>query len=288
MAILVLLLLLCLPRVTLANITVNDDAGNILRLTVPAKRVVSLAPHITELLFETDAGNKIVGTVRFSDYPESAKNIPLVGDSYNLDFETIIALQPDLIIVWKTGTGRSTVEKLHALGYTVFISEPDSLEIIATSVERFGKLTGNAETALTKSKQFQQDVVKLKSKYSTLGQVRVFYQFWNQPIFTVNENHIISTIIEMCGGKNVFAELSTLTPQLSVESVLNMDPDVIIASGEGNLKPEWLEEWRQWPTLTAVSNDQIYSIPPEIIQRHTTRILDGARMMCEFIDNSRH
>jgi len=277
-----------LPRVTLADIIVIDDSGNLLQLAIPAKRVISLAPHITELLFAADAGNKLVGTVRFSDYPESATSIPLVGDSYNLDFETIIALQPDLIIVWETGTRRSTVEKLLALGYTVFISEPDSLEIIATSIERFGKLTGNAETALTKSKQFLQDVAKLKNKYSSLEQVRVFYQFWNQPIFTVNDNHIISTIIEMCGGKNVFAELSTLTPQLSIESVLKINPDVIIASGEGNLKPEWLEEWRQWPTLSAVSNDQLYSIPPELIQRHTTRILDGAMMMCEFIDNGRH
>jgi len=283
-----LLLLWCLPRVTLADIIVIDDSGNLLQLAIPAKRVISLAPHITELLFAADAGNKLVGTVRFSDYPESATSIPLVGDSYNLDFETIIALQPDLIIVWETGTRRSTVEKLLALGYTVFISEPDSLEIIATSIERFGKLTGNAETALTKSKQFLQDVAKLKNKYSSLEQVRVFYQFWNQPIFTVNDNHIISTIIEMCGGKNVFAELSTLTPQLSIESVLKINPDVIIASGEGNLKPEWLEEWRQWPTLSAVSNDQLYSIPPELIQRHTTRILDGAMMMCEFIDNGRH
>lgn len=283
-----MLLLWCLPRVTLADIIVIDDSGNLLQLAIPAKRVISLAPHITELLFAADAGNKLVGTVRFSDYPESATSIPLVGDSYNLDFETIIALQPDLIIVWETGTRRSTVEKLLALGYTVFISEPDSLEIIATSIERFGKLTGNAETALTKSKQFLQDVAKLKNKYSSLEQVRVFYQFWNQPIFTVNDNHIISTIIEMCGGKNVFAELSTLTPQLSIESVLKINPDVIIASGEGNLKPEWLEEWRQWPTLSAVSNDQLYSIPPELIQRHTTRILDGAMMMCEFIDNGRH
>ena len=266
---------------------VNDDTGNHLKLTLPAKRVISLAPYITELLFAAGADSKIVGTVRFSEYPASAINIPLVGDAYNLDFEKIIALQPDLIFVWDSGTRRSTVEKLRAFGYTIFVSEPDSLEKIATSIERFGKLAGDNETAINKSRQFLQDVALLKKKYSQMERVRVFYQFWNQPIYTVNENHIISNIIEICGGKNVFAGLPPLTPQLSIESVLHVDPDVIIASGEGNLKPEWLEEWRRWPTLNAVKNNQLYSIPPELIQRHTLRLLHGATMMCEFIDNSR-
>jgi len=270
-----------------AEIEVTDDSGDPVRLAQPAKRIISLAPNLTELLFAAGAGTKIVGTVRHSDYPAAASQIPLIGDSFNLDIEAIMKLQPDLILLWQSGTGEPAWRKLKALGLTVYRAEPDTLEKIASSLERFGQLADTSAIANIRSRELREQIAQLGEKYTHKPVVRVFYQFWDKPIYTVNGQHLISHIIELCGGQNIYADLGTLTPRINPESVLERNPEVIIASGVDETPPAWLDYWKQWPELTATQRDQIFYIPPDYLQRHTPRVMTGATRLCEYIDRAR-
>jgi iron complex transport system substrate-binding protein len=270
-----------------ADIVVTDDSGDEIALGGSANRIISLAPNLTELLFAAGAGAKIAGTVRYSDYPAAAALIPRIGDSYNLDMEAIAAMNPDLVVLWLSGTGDAAWRRLKALGYTIYRAEPDTLEKIASSIRRLGRLGGTEATANANAERLLAEIDQLQQDYADRTSVSVFYQFWNQPLFTVNGRHLITRIIELCGGRNVFADLAPLTPQVSPEAILERNPDVIIASGDSAARPGWLDDWRRWPELTAVSNERLYSIPPDLIQRHTPRIIEGARMMCEHIDTAR-
>jgi iron complex transport system substrate-binding protein len=179
------------------------------------------------------------------------------------------------------------IEQLRSLGYKIYISEPESLLSIAETINKFGILADSELQAKKSSDEFIRRLKELTSQYSGRTKVSTFYQFWNQPIFTINGGHLISEIIELCGGKNIFADLSILSSQVGLESVLANKPDVIIASGIAAERPEWLDEWEKWPSINAVKNQQLYFIPPDVIQRHTSRVLQGAAMMCDYIDAAR-
>jgi iron complex transport system substrate-binding protein len=260
-----------------------DDVGNIISLKSPANKIVSLAPNITELLFSAGAGNKIVATVRYSDYPDAAKLIPQVGDAHNVDLEAVVGLMPDLIVSWKSGNGTGLHKKLTALGFNVYLSEADTFEKITTSIHRLGLLAGTETLANAAAHQFTQEVESLRKEFYREKKIKVFYQFWDRPIFTVNGSHLISHVIDICGGKNIFSDLTTLTPQINIEAVLEANPDVIIASGNDDQRPEWLNAWNAWPELQASRNNHLYFVPPDFIQRHTTRIIEGGKMICDFI-----
>ncbi len=270
-----------------AEIHVIDDSGRELRLAEPATRIISLAPNLTELLFAAGAGDNIVATVRYSDYPEAAATIPVIGDSHHIDMEAVVSLFPDLIVAWQSGTGQPVTGKLMALDIPVYLSEPDSLESIAVTLQKLGRLGGTEGIANRRSRQLQESIRELEQRYAGKAKVRVFYQFWDRPMFTVNNRHLISHLIELCAGENIFADLPSLTPQVNAEAVLASNPDVIIASGTDTQRPAWLDDWRRWPGLAAADSNRLFFIPPDLIQRHSPRIIHGAQMMCEFIDRSR-
>ena len=264
-----------------------DDAGRTVRLDQSARRIISLAPHLTEQLYSAGAGDRIVGAVQWSDYPAAARELRNVGDSWNLDMEGIAALEPDLIVAWQSGNPPAAVERLADLGFTVFLSEPATLNDIAESIRKLGLLAGTADVAARVADEFLERLQRLRERKARLPSLRVFYQIWHEPTYTVNGEHVISGIIELCGGTNVFAELETLSPRVGVEAVLAANPEVIVGSGADATRPEWLDAWRRWPELAAVRHDQIHHIPPALIQRHTARILDGAEAMCGILDMAR-
>jgi len=276
-----------IPLTVLAKVTVIDDEKNIVELTKPAQRIISLAPHITESLFSAGAGDKIIGVVSYSDYPEEAKKILRVGGYPSLDLEKIISLKPDLVIVWASGNNNKQIEKLRAFGLNIFMSEPRYPRDIAKTIQRFGVLAGTNKIASKAANDFLQHYELLKSRYSKNKKVKVFYQIWNKPIMTISGNHLISEIIELCGGENVFAKLKTLTPRITLESVIAAKSEVIISGGMGKARPEWLDEWKAWPELPAVKNGQLYFIDPALMQRVGPRILQGADKLCEFLENAR-
>lgn len=270
-----------------AEIAVTDDAGQAIRLAAPAQRIVSLAPHITEMLYAAGAGAALVGSVDHSDYPPAAKTIPRVGGYSRLDLEAVLALKPDLVVGWQSGNPAVALDKLRTLGLAVYVDQPNKLLDVARSIENLGRLAGTAAVADAAAARFRQRHAQYAARYAGRPKVRVFYQVWKQPLTTINGRQIISDVIRLCGGENVFAELPVLAPTVTVEAVLTANPEAIVASGMGAARPEWLDDWRRWPSLTAVARDNLYFVPPELIQRHTPRVLDGAEQLCGHLETAR-
>lgn len=271
----------------LPPIEVIDDDGIRHTFDQPIKRIVSLMPHATELLFEVGAGAQIVGAVKYSDYPEAAKNIPRVGGYSALNIEAIVALEPDLLIAWPEGNRSRELERLKALGLPILVSDPREFEDIANALVLYGKITGKDKQAAIALAEFNKKLSYLRDTYSTQEKVSVFYQVWNSPLMTQNGNTFISRAIELCGGKNIFSELPMTNPQVSIESILVQDPQVIVASGMGQARPEWLDDWRQYKTLQAVQKNHLFHILPELFQRPTSRFLIGTQQLCEAMQQAR-
>lgn len=270
-----------------ADLVFTDDTGQEVRLKEPAKRIVTLAPHFAESLYAAGAGSRLVGTVDYSDYPPEAKKIARVGGYSRIDLEAVAALKPDLVLAWESGNNMPQVAKLKALGLTVYISQPNKMESIADGLERLGQLAGSEATAKAAAAAFRQRLDRLRQANAGKAKVRVFYQIWKTPLMTVGGSQIISDAIELCGGVNVFGHLSKMAPTVSVEAVLEADPEAIVATGMGDARPEWLHDWDKWTRLTAVKRDNLFHINPDIMQRHTPRILDGAEKLCAHLDLAR-
>lgn len=269
------------------SIKVTDIRGKQIVLPAPAVRVVSLAPHITELVFAVGGGKQLVGVVNHSDYPEAAKAIPQVGRYDKINIESIVTLKPDLVIVWQSGNGDNIASRLESLGLTTFVVEPRKLEDIATTLKVVGKLLGHTEQGNCEANTFLQRLRTLRQQYSHKTPVSIFYQVWHEPLMTLNGEHLISDVLALCGGNNVFADAIPLVPRLSVESVIRANPQVVLASGMGEARPEWLDMWRRWPSLQAQQHQQLYFVPPDILQRHTPRVLQGTARVCDALEQAR-
>jgi len=270
-----------------AEIVVRDDAGRTLRLAAPARRIVSLAPHVTENLYVAGAGSLVVGVSEYSDYPDAARNLPQVGNYASLDLEAIVAKKPDLVIAWQSGTTAAHLARLKALGLPLFISEPKQLDDIATNIERFGELAGTAAVAREAARAFRLRQSDLHARYAGRPPVRTFYQIWNLPLATVNREQLISKVMRLCGAENIFAGLSPLAPTVTLEAVLAADPEAIVASGMDEARPEWLDMWKRWKDLRASARGNLFFVPPDLINRHTPRVLDGAQMLCQHMETVR-
>lgn len=270
-----------------AAIDVVDDMGDAVHLDAPARRIVSLAPHVTEMIYAAGAGEALVGAVDYSDHPPAAKALPRVGSYTRADLEAVVAQQPDLVIGWRSGNPPAQIDRLRALGIPVYVNESRALTDVARTLRQIGRLAGTETRANAAADAFEARMAALRTRYAARPSVGVFYQIWNQPLMTINGEHLISDAIRLCGGRNVFDDLALLAPKIGVEAVLVADPEVIVASGMGESRPEWLDAWRAWPQLIAVQRDNLFFIPPELIQRHTPRILDGATRLCEQLETAR-
>ncbi|WP_246392076.1 cobalamin-binding protein [Paraburkholderia youngii] len=274
-----------------AAITVTDDSGATVMLAAPAQRVISLAPHVTELLYAAGGGPKMVGAVSYSDYPPEAKQLPRVGDNKALDLERIVALKPDLIVVWRHGNAQRQLERLRELHVPLFFSEPRRLDDIAVSLTKLGRLLGTSASADAAAAAYRDDIGRLRARYANRPVVSVFYQVWDRPLMTLNGEHMISDVITLCGGRNVFADLQPLVPTVSTEAVLAANPQAIVTAAPGATQPDTtlpqLDAWRAWPRLAAVANDNLFAIDGDLINRPAPRIAQGARQLCEDLELAR-
>lgn len=264
-----------------------DDTGATITLPRPAQRIVSLAPHVTELLYAAGAGDRIVGAVEYSDYPEAAKQLRRVGGYAAFDLEAIVALQPDLVVAWGSGNPGHKLKALRALNLTLYVTEPRRIEDVPKHIEQLGTLAGTAEIARASARAFRERYARLRQRYTARSPVSVFYQIWQQPLMTVNGAHIISDVMRACGGRNVFATLGPLAAAVDIEAVLVADPEAIIVSGMGAAQPELLRAWEHWPTVRAVKKQNLFFIHPDLLQRHTPRLLQGAEQMCAHLETAR-
>ncbi|MFT3848255.1 MAG: cobalamin-binding protein [Propionivibrio sp.] len=280
-----LIALCCVAR---AEVSVVDDSGAPLRLAQPARRIVTLAPHLAETVFAAGAGEKLVGTVEFSDFPEAVRKVAKVGGYSRLDLEAIAALKPDLIIGWASGNAPAHIDKLRALGFPVYISQPNQIVDVASEIERLSILAGTERAGRAAATRFRERLADLQKRYASRPPVRTFYQIWKEPLMTIGGKQIISDVVRLCGGENVFASLENMAPTVTVEAVIAANPEAIIASGMNAARPEWLDDWKRWTSIDAVARDNLFFVPPELIQRHTPRLLDGAERLCQHLETARN
>ena len=277
----------CVLGTAQAELVVQDDSGATVRLAQPARRIVTLAPHLSETLYAAGAGEKLVGVVEFSDFPETVKTLPHVGGYSRLDLEAIAALKPDLIVAWLSGNAPAHIDKLRSLGYPVYVSQPNRLPDVASEIERLGVLAGTSPIGNATAASYRQRLAALQKRYAERPTVRTFYQVWKQPLSTIGGKQIISSVIRLCGGENVFEKLETMAPTVSVEAVIAANPEAIIASGMDQARPEWLDDWKHWSSISAVARDNLFFVQPQLIQRHTPRLLDGAEVLCRHLETAR-
>ncbi len=264
-------------------VSVRDDSGRELRLAQPATRIISLAPHATELLFAAGAGTRVAAVAAWSDYPPEAAKLPQVGDAHALDIERIVALRPDLVVAWSSGNSASQIAQLEARGIAVFRSDPQRVEEVATNLERLGALAGTDATAALAARRFREGFTELARSHARRAPVKLFYEIWGEPLMTFNDKHIVSDVMRLCGARNVFGDSPLLTPTVPVEAVISAAPDLII-SGTG---AEVLQAWRRWPQIPAVKNAKLCTVDPAHMHRAGPRLLEGARELCNCIDAAR-
>jgi len=280
-----LVLALALAGAAQARVAAVDDEGRTVELAQPARRIVSLAPHLTEQLFAIGAGDLIVGTTDFADFPEAARELPRVARAHSVDLERVSTARPDLVLVWGSGFPPATVDAVRRLGVPTFVSEPARLADIATSLERLGALTGRSPERAVAS--FNAKLATLRDRYRGRREVRVFYQVWNDPLMTLGGRHVVSEAIALCGGRNVFADLAPIAPRVSTEAVLASDPEVIITAEPGARPSGALAIWQRFGRITAVKRGLLVTLDADRINRHGPRIVDEIAVLCEAIDRAR-
>ena len=281
------LLALAAAGVQAAAVSVVDDAGRRVTVQAPARRVISMAPHATELLFAAGGGARIVGVMNYSDYPEAAKTIPLVGSNSQIDMERVLSLKPDLIVVWHTGNTARQIAQLETLGIPIFHSEPTRLAQVAGNVERLGQLLGTGPTAHAAAMALRRKLTGLEARYGKRPPVTVFYQIWDQPLYTLNDAQIASDAIRLCGGRNVFGHLKVVAPQVGIEAVLAADPEAILAGKRYDPANPGLKVWAPYPGMTAVKRGNLITVDGELLTRPGPRTVDGAAALCEVLDKVR-
>jgi iron complex transport system substrate-binding protein len=270
-----------------AEVRVTDDAGHAVVLAAPAQRVVSLGPHLTELAYAAGGGAAMVGAIRFSDFPEAAKSLPIVGDAHAIDFERIVQLKPDLVLVWGSGLNERHKARLRSLGLAVYESEIRTAQGIPDTLRRLGALLGRADAADASARRFEQQWQALAERHRGKAPVRVFWQLWHQPLMTINREHLISEAMRACSGVNVFAALPLLTPSVSWEAAVAADPQLIASSGRKEDAVRDFAAWQRFAAVSAVKAQRFVSIDGNLIGRMGPRFIEGTAGLCEAIERAR-
>ena len=280
------------------TVSLVDDTGQAITLPRPASRLISLAPSLTELAYEAGAGDRLIGTVEYSDYPPAALRVPRIGTNQRLDLERIARLKPDLILAWFHGNAIREVDQLATLGIPLFHLEPRHIPDVADAIERIGQIANIRPIATLAATRFRDRYASLRVQFSERPKIRVFYQIAAHPLLTINDRQIISDVIRLCGGQNVFGNESALVPQLSTESVVAADPDIILTARMGKDDMDTvtakrspnapdLRMWSKFSSMKAVRNGQLWLIPGDAISRPGPRILDGAEAVCSALAEAR-
>lgn len=268
-------------------IVVSDDTAVEVSLVAPAKRIVSLSPNLTEVLFHLGVGDKIVGVDEYSVYPPAAQDIPRVNNHAAANFELILALEPDLVVAWQSGNGMQMIGRLRELGLTVFAVETEKINAIPPLYRRLGELLGISAQAEVLASEFSDQINALSGTYRGRQPVTVFYQIWSEPLMTLNGQHLVSDVIRLCGGQNIFHDAVPIAPSVGIEGVIDADPEVIVSSGKLADLDRWRSQWLRWSGITAVANRHLYLVPPDLMQRQSPRLLEGVEYLCNYLQNAR-
>jgi iron complex transport system substrate-binding protein len=248
-------------------------------------RIATLAPHLTELVFAAGAGDKLVGVSAYSDYPAEALELPLIGDAFAVDHEQLAMLNPDLLLAWQGGTPAHVVDELRHFGYNVEVIQIRKIADVADALRRIGELTDSVDTAIDVASKYTQGLQAFEQRYADAGDVRVFYQVDKRPLYTINDQHYVSELIDLCGGSNVFSDLDGLAPTVSVEAVVERDPEAMFASSDAG--DGAFDQWNRWPHIAANRYKNRFLMPADEIGRATPRLLIAAKAVCNALQVAR-
>jgi iron complex transport system substrate-binding protein len=279
-------LLLCCLTLGAAEadpIKLQQADGTILELPGPATRIITLAPNLTELAFAAGAGERVIATVEYSDYPDTAQSIPRVGDAFRLDLERIVLYKPDLVVAWPSGNPGTAIDRLVNLGIKVWTVEIRKPEQIAEQLRAFGDATEQHDSADFAAVQLEGRLAALDHRYAGSQPLRYFYQVADRPLYTVNGEHLISQMLKKCGGINIFSAEPGLAEQVSHESVIVADPDALIAP-RMTTEDHPLALWLDWPSMAAVNHSALIHVSADEISRATPRMVNAVESACEALN----
>lgn len=243
-----------------------------------AQRVVSLAPSLTEIVIELDAADLLVGVLDGGPRPEQVVGLPSVGHYGQLDIERLLSLQPDLLLLWPGSVSAAQRDQLKRLNIPTYTAEPHTLNELADQIEQMGERLGRADRGQQAAKDFRQRLAGLRERFRRDVPLKVFYQVWDQPLYTVGGGQIISDALTVCGARNVFDDLKLPAPQVSLESVLQRDPDVILASDAA-----LLPAWKTWSQLKAVKAGRLIAVPDKGLERASGQMVGAVAKLCSVI-----
>lgn len=251
------------------------------------QRIVSLSPHITELLFAAGAGARIVGVDDASDYPSAARQIPRLGEVMALDVEGLLRQAPSLIILWQTGTPPRVRAELERLHLHVLVTEQRKLDDIGQALVEFGRVAGTSPAADEAARRYRSELADLRARYAGKARLKVFYQVWDRPLYTLSGEHVVSEMLSLCGGDNIFAQVTPLAPLVDPEAVLARNPDVILIGANGPDGARQAADWKRFPNLKAVRDQHVFTVDPSLVGRMAPRILGGVREVCSALERAR-
>ena len=265
------------------------------------KRIITLAPHLSELVDSAGGSERLVGVSAFSNHPTSVKQLPITSDARSIDLEKMKSLRPDLIIYWRGGTSESqiqSIKKTFNKDVQFIAVEPKKLSDIATDIETIGKVLGTDPIAKKNADALRLKITELRntennqnkqnnSENISQRKVRVFYQVWAQPLMTLNKDHIISDIIQRCGGEQLFANEKVLVPTVSREAVIKANPEIIFTAVDNQKMASDWSMWTSFPQLAATKNKAFVDLDGDIISRPSPRIMQGAQKICAEINRLR-
>jgi iron complex transport system substrate-binding protein len=260
--------------------------GTVFLFQGPATRIVTLSPHLTEIVFAAGAGDRLIATVEYSNYPAAAKDIPRIGDAFRIDIERVLSLRPDLVIAWDSGNPRAAVSQLRSLGVPIWSVEITEPVEIAETLETIGELTEQHEKTQIQAMELRQRLTDLTRNYEDEQVLDYFYQIGSAPLFTITGKHLISRSLELCGGHNIFSDEPGLAFQVSHESVIVADPDALFAPAQEDASNP-LADWLEWPAMQAVGQQALYLLPADPVSRATPRFLDSLELACKLLHQLR-
>ncbi|WP_223485627.1 cobalamin-binding protein [Pseudomonas sp. A-RE-19] len=242
------------------------------------ERVVSLAPSLSEIVVELNSADLLVGVLDAGERPAELKGIPSVGSYGQLDMERLLSLKPDLLLLWPGSMGPAQREQLKGLNIPTYVAEPHNLEQLAAQIEVIAAQLGRPERGVSLAENLRQRLGSLRQRYRRDEPLRVFYQVWDRPLYTVGGGQIISDALQVCGARNVFADLTQPAPQVSVEAVLQRNPEVILASDQAQL-----DAWKTWAQVTAVAQGQLLLVTDKGLERPSGQMIEATAKLCQLI-----
>ncbi|MDB6091468.1 MAG: transporter substrate-binding protein [Gammaproteobacteria bacterium] len=263
-----------------APLIVHDDTGQRVTIPKPPQRIVSLAPSATEMLFAAGAGAHVIATVEFADEPAAAKDVPRIGDVTSVDMERLVALHPDVVVVWPGGGNPAQIEKIALLGIPIYRQQVNRLTDLPASLRRLGELTGENVVAERAARDVESHLARLTREYGRNKHPTVLLEVWNRPIYTVGGTHLMSDALTLCGARNVFGDLKDLGPVIDTEAAIARNPDIIVAAAPPGEGASWLADWRRLGSLKAVRTGRLIAFEDQRLSRLGPSVIDATEGLC--------